>query len=114
MIGGARTDQRRIIAGPRNTNFDRYIADLVRDRGYGFERVWHGVDDQHRADQLRRRLKQAGRHLGISVKAYWLEISGCPLSGGKCPYHVYYTAYDKPAARAYKRQRLLERTRDGQ
>ena len=102
------SDQRRIIAGPRNTNFDHFISDLVRERGYGVQRTWHGIGDQYRADQIRRRLAQAGRHLGISVKSYWQEVKDCKPSGGQCTFHVYYTAYDKPSARAYKRGQLAK------
>lgn len=108
-----RNDQRRIIAGPRNRNFDRYISDLIRQRGYGSERTWHAIPDQRRADQIRRRLQQAGQHIGVSVKAFWQPGNGCTAAPGGCAFHVHYTAYDPAAARIYKRNQLAERIRNG-
>lgn len=103
-----RTDQRRIIAGPRNRNFDHYITDLVHQRGFGFQRIWHGIPDQHRADQIRRRLQQAGPHVGVSVKAFWKPGDGCKA---ECAFHVYYTAYDPAVARVYKRNQVADKLR---
>lgn len=108
-----RNDQRRIIAGPRNRNFDHYISDLVHQRGFGFQRTWHAIPDQRRADQIRRRLQQAGQHIGVSVKAFWQTGDGCAATNGSCPFHVYFTAYDPAVARVYKRDQLADRLRDG-
>lgn len=92
----------RIIAGPRNTSFDRYVSELVQEEGYGAERQYFGITGAERADEVRRKMRRAGMHLGISVKAFWKECTGCPNGGADCRYHVYYTAYDPTEARRYK------------
>lgn len=94
--------QVRIIAGPRNTSFDRYISELVEQEGYGAERQYFGITTPERADEVRRRMRRAGQHLGVSVKAFWKECTGCSNGGTGCRFHVYYTAYDPDAARKYK------------
>src|SRR5947208_3195392 len=92
----------RIIAGPRNTSFDRYIAELLREEGYGRERTYFGITNQDRAETIRRRMKTAGKHLDVSVKAFWKECPGCENGGPDCRFHVYYSAYDKDSARKYR------------
>lgn len=92
----------RIIAGPRNTAFDRFVADLVSEEGYGRERTYFGITTPDRAETVRRRMKSAGQHLGVAVKAYWSECSGCANGGAGCRFHVLYTAYDMNDARAYR------------
>lgn len=94
--------QVRIISGPRNTSFDHFIADLVEQDGYGSERNYFGITSQERADEVRRRLRQAGRHLGVSVKAFWYGCTGCQNGGHDCRFHVSFTAYDPGEARRYK------------
>ncbi|HWD09307.1 MAG TPA: hypothetical protein VHA57_09450, partial [Actinomycetota bacterium] len=78
----------------KNETYDVYLRDLVAQRGYGRERHYAGVADQPTADQIRKALRNAGRHLGISVKAYWqvCDDNSCPAS--PCNYHVVYSAYD--------------------
>lgn len=104
-------DQVRIIS-KTDRRFDRYIDDLVADRGYGRERIYAGVEDQEKADEVRRKLRAAGRHRGVSVKAYWrpCEKRGrCP-AGASCRFHVHYSAYKPDDARAYK-ERLARQAR---
>lgn len=98
----AMPDRVRIIAGPRNIDFDDYIRDLVEERGYGKEREYVGCTTRERAEEIRRRLRMAGKHLGVSVKAFWAECGGCKPGGDSCAYHVRYTAYHPDVARAYK------------
>jgi len=94
--------QVRIIAGPRNTSWDRFVRDLISERGYGHDRHYVGITTRERAEEVRRGMRQAGRHLQVSVKAFWYACTGCPAGGDDCAYHVSYTCYDADAARAYK------------
>jgi hypothetical protein len=104
--------QVRIISGPRNTSFDHYIADLVQQEGYGAERDYFGCPTQERADDVRRRLRQAGRHLGTSVKAFWTPCPGnCGNGGPDCRFHVKFTAYDPAVARRYKAGQAQQQSR---
>ena len=96
----------RIIAGPRNRDYDDYISDLVEQEGYGRERQYFGCVTQEEADKVRKGLRQAGRHLGVSVKAFWVECQGCELGGPSCAYHVKFSAYHPDAARDYKARQL--------
>lgn len=91
----------RIIAGPRNVDFDGYIEKLVSERGYGAERIYFGCPTEQRADEVRRRMRQAGRHLGVAVKAYWSTCTGCAEGGKSCAAHVHFSAYPLEAAREY-------------
>ena len=104
--------QVRIIAGPRNTSFDGHIRDLVDQEGYGAERLYFGITDQDRADKIRKAMKQAGRHLGHSVKAFWEPCSGCQLGGRECRFHVRYSAYDPAVAKRYKAQQSAKARRN--
>jgi hypothetical protein len=101
--------QARIIAGSRDRNFDRYIQDLVDADGYGVQREYYGIENADRAEVVRRKLRTAGTHLGHSVKAFWGECAGCDNGGPSCRYHVYFTAYDTEAARAYKQKQAAAR-----
>lgn len=92
----------RIIAGPRNTSFDDHIRKLVEEEGFGRERQYFGIEDPERAEVVRRRMRTAGQHLGVSIKAFWKECTGCANGGPSCRFHVYYTAYDPAVARDYK------------
>lgn len=99
--------------GPRNTEFDKYITKLLAEHGYGHEREYVGCATQERAEVVRRGLKNGGRHLGHSVKAFWkpCPTGGCDEGGDDCAFHVYFTVYDPSAARAYKeRQQESART----
>lgn len=92
----------RFIAGPRNADYDRFIRDLVRQDGYGREREYFGIEERDRAERHRRGMRQAGRQLGVSIRAYWKECSGCANGGPECRYHVCYTAFSPAAAKAYR------------
>lgn len=101
--------QVRIISGPRDESWDRYIARLVQERGFGHEREYVGISDEKRANEVRRKLCTAGRHHGVSVKAFWQPCGGCEHGGPDCAYHVSYTAYDRDSARAYKDRQARRR-----
>lgn len=101
--------QVRIIAGPRDESWDRYIARLVQEAGFGHEREYFGITDEKRAETVRRKMRTAGRHHGVSVKAYWRPCNGCDAGGEDCAYHVFYTAYDLASARAYRDRQARRR-----
>ena len=88
--------------GPRNVHFDSYIQRLVSERGYGVEREYFGIETEERAEQVRKGLRNAGRHMNVSVKAFWKPCKGCAEGGKSCRYHVAFTAYDPEKAREYK------------
>jgi hypothetical protein len=88
--------------GPRNTFFDNYVKRLVAEEGYGAERHYFGIETQERAEEVRKGMRNAGRHLEISVKAFWYDCKGCDDGGDNCRFHVSFTAYDPEAARQYK------------
>jgi hypothetical protein len=97
-----RRPQVRIIAGPRNTVYDQFIRALVNERGYGHERIAVGCEDQAEADRDRRGLREAGRHLGVSVRSFWRAgCEGCPAGGPACRFHVHYTVFRPEAAARY-------------
>jgi hypothetical protein len=87
----------------KDETWDAYVRDLVADRGYGKERTYVGVVDQKRANEIRQKLRTAGRHQGVSVKVFYRECTNkrCP-AGTDCRYHVSYTAYRGEDARRYK------------
>lgn len=93
----------------KDETYDAYVRDLVAERGYGRERTYAGVADQDQADSIRRKLRQAGKHLGVSVKAFWEPCGSdrCPAGTG-CKYHVRYSAYRREDAKAYK-ERIAKR-----
>jgi len=101
----------RIIAGPRNKSFDQFIRDLIDQDGYGAEREYFGIENPDRAETVRRRMKRAGTHLGVSVKAFWKECPGCNNGGPSCRYHVFFTAYDPDVARQYKQKQVASARR---
>lgn len=103
--------QVRIIAGPRNTSFDGHITELIQQEGYGAERIYFGVTNQDRAEKIRRGMRQAGRHLGHSVKAFWEPCSGCKNGGRDCRFHIRYSAYDPEEAKRYKAQQATKARR---
>jgi hypothetical protein len=94
--------QVRIISGPRDQSWDRYILRLIQERGFGHEREYVGIADEHRAETVRKKLRTAARHQGVSAKVFWRPCKGCKDGGPDCAYHVLYTAYDPAAAREYK------------
>ena len=96
--------------GPRTTVFDDHIRNLISERGYGTAREYVGIVDQERAETVRRGMRNAGRHLGVSVKAFWTQCPGCKDGGEECRYHVSFTAYDPEAARAYKQKQAQSAT----
>ncbi len=84
--------------------FDAYVRELVEDKGFGHERAYAGIATRDEADEIRKRLRQAGRHLQVSVKAFYEECGKkgrCP-AGHDCRYHVRYSAYRQTDAKAYK------------
>lgn len=96
-------DQVRFIQ-KKESRFDAYVAELVSAKGYGKERAYAGVPDKDQAEKIRRALRTAGRHVGVSVKAFWEPCSKpgrCP-AGKECRYHVRYAAFAPEAARAYR------------
>lgn len=101
--------QVRIIAGSRDQSWDAFIADLVAQRGYGHEREYVGITDERRAEEVRRKLRTAGRHHGVSVRSFWKPCKGCAQGGADCAYHVSYTAFDPAAARAWKARQARRR-----
>lgn len=101
--------QVRIIAGPRDHSWDSFIADLVTSRGYGHEREYVGVVSEQRAEEIRRKLRTAGKHHGVSVRVFWKPCKGCKSGGADCAYHVCYTAFDPAAARAWKARQSQRR-----
>jgi hypothetical protein len=103
--------QVRIIAGPRNTAWDGYIQDVIDTGAWEKEHEYFGVTDPERADSIRRRLRNAGRHLGVSVKAFWRECNGCKNGGPGCRYHISYTVYDPDTARRYKARQTQQQGR---
>lgn len=94
--------QVRIISGTRNKAFDAYVQDVIDRGAWEKEHDYFGITNPERADEVRRRMKQAGNHLSVSVKAYWTGCNGCKDGGPDCRYHVRYTIYDKDKARRYK------------
>lgn len=103
-------DQVRIISGPRDGSWDRFIQELVDQHGFGHEREYFGITTKERAEIVRRKLRTAGKnHLGVSIKAYWRECQGCELGGDDCAYHVFYTAYHPAVARSYKQKQSRRR-----
>lgn len=92
----------RIISGPRDETWDRYIRRLVDERGFGHEREYIGIETEDRARAVRAKLRTAGRHQGVSVKAYWKNCDGCQQGGPGCAYHVFFSCYTQAAARRYK------------
>ena len=103
-------DQVRIISGPRDGSWDRFVQELVEERGFGHEREYFGCTTKERAEEVRRKLRTAGRnHLGVSMKVYWKECQGCENGGDDCAYHVFYTAYHPAVARTYKQKQSRRR-----
>lgn len=92
----------RIISGPRDESWDRYIRRLVDERGFGHEREYYGIETEDRARTVRSKLRTAGRHQGVSVRAFWRQCGGCDNGGPSCAYHVHYACFTAAAARAYK------------
>ena len=89
------------IISRRDDSWDRFIADLVEEDGFGKERTYFGITTIERAKEVRQKLRTAGRHLEVSVKSYWRECPGCKEGGKECRYHVLFTAYDPAVAREF-------------
>lgn len=105
----------RIIAGPRNTAFDHYIEEIADAGNWGQDFDYFGIEDQERADYVRRKLRMAGRHLDppVAVKAYWSPCTGCNNGGPSCRFHVTFAAYTMDEAREYKakNQELVQKSK---
>lgn len=96
-------DKVRIVQR-KDRRFDAYIEELITSRGYGHERAYAGVESQELAAEVRRKLRTAGRHLGVAVRAFWEPCSKpgrCP-AGASCRFHVRYAAFQLEDARTYK------------
>jgi len=96
-------DKVRIVQR-KDDRFDDYLRDLVASRGYGHERIYAGVRAQEAADEIRRKLRAAGKHVGVSVRVFF---EPCPTpghckAGSDCAFHVRYTAFKIDDARRYK------------
>jgi hypothetical protein len=102
-------DRVRIIAGPRKVSFDSYIERLVSERGYGVERIYFGIESEERAGEVRRALRQAGRHLTVAVRAYYRACGGCDKGGKACGFHVFFTAFPLDDARRYMEKKKPRR-----
>lgn len=88
----------------KDLRFDDYVRKLVSEKGWGHERAYAGVASQEEADEIRRKLRAAGAHVGVSVKAFWERCprpKSCP-AGESCRFHIRYTAYKIEDARRYK------------
>lgn len=85
----------------RDTTFDEFLRGLLAERGFGAEREYYGITSEERAREVRQKFRTAGRHLQVSVKAFWSDCSGCDNGGPDCRYHVHFSAYDPEKARAY-------------
>lgn len=97
--------QVQIIRDRNSSQWDDLIRDVIQGRRHGAEHDYFGCASEDRADKVRRALRTAGRHLGVSVKAYWKPCPSpgkCADGGAGCSHHVYYTVYDLELAREYK------------
>lgn len=95
-------DKVRIIQR-KDKSFDGYIADLL-ELPRGHERTYAGIANGERAEEVRRRLRAAGRHHNVAVRAFWRPCDRpgrCP-AGADCRFHVHYAVFDRDAARRYK------------
>lgn len=85
----------------RGESFDHVIQAQVEQVGFGTELEYYGIEDPGRADDVRRGLVRAGKHLGVAVKAFAADCAGCRDGGPKCRYHIRFTTYTMEDARAY-------------
>lgn len=85
----------------RGEDFDRFIVDQMEQVGFGVECHYYGIEDPGRASDVRRGLRRAGQHVGVAVKAYSRDCSGCQEGGPRCRYHILFTSYSMEDARAY-------------
>lgn len=85
----------------RGEDFDHHIRKQVDKSGFGVEWIYFGCVTPGRADEVRRGLCRAGKHLGVAVKAYYVECPGCEAGGPDCRAHVQFTSYDLTVARQF-------------
>ena len=98
--------QVRIISRPNSREWDDIIDRAVKNNAWREENTYWTTDGEARADDIRKKLRTAGRHLGVAVKAYYAP---CPDRGhcrhnAECTHHVYYTIFPLEEAREYKRK----------
>ena len=89
------------IISKRDDSFDHFIESLVNEEGFGVERTYFGITTPERANEVRNKLRTAGKHHEVSVKAFWRECEGCKDGGLECRFHVFFTAYDPEVAKQY-------------
>lgn len=97
--------QTRILpAGGRNVSWDHFIQDILDRDAWREENHYYGITDEERAAQVRRGLRQAGRHMNpnVAVHTYYYPCAGCKNGGPDCRFHVLYSVHTMEEARAYK------------
>lgn len=90
------------IISQRDDSWNHFISELVEEDGFGAERTYFGIGTRERAEEVRRKLRTAGKHHEVSVKAFWNECKGCKEGGPDCRFHVKFSAYDPEDAKRYK------------
>lgn len=79
---------------------------LVRAAGrlLGQENDYYGITNEARADEVRKYIRTAGRHVGVGSRVYYVpcDQAGACRGGPECRYHVKYTIYPIDEARAFK------------
>ena len=97
--------QVRIISKRNSAQWDDLVRQVLDGGALEVEHDYFGVTTQARADEVRKKLRTAGRHHGVGSKVYYKECPSpgkCKTGGADCAYHVYYTIYDLEKARGYK------------
>jgi len=94
--------QVRIISPRNSARWDTLIQGFIDAGAWKQQQTYFGCVSQDRADKVRRALRTAGKHLGISVYAFWTECGGCNDGGTECRYHVNFSIHTMEEAREYK------------
>lgn len=97
--------QVRIISPRNSARWDDLVRDVIGRSAWREEHDYFGITNQDRADKVRRAIRTAAKHQGVSVKVYWNPCPApgkCANGGADCQYHVYYTIFDLDEARSYK------------
>jgi hypothetical protein len=89
-----------------SVTFEQYVRDLINRRGFRAEGSYYfGITSVSGARQVRQAFRDAGRSLGVAVKAYWTKCPGCAHGGPGCSYHVHYAVYKLAEAMAVRQAR---------